>query len=59
MTHNVSSNDEAPPPFRLAQHPPENTARWLTRTARKPNAAGFGRTQQLKTIINVWAVVAP
>jgi len=27
MTHNVSSNDEAPPPFRLAQHPPENTAR--------------------------------
>jgi len=44
MPHNVSSNDEAPPPFILVQHPPESIARRLTRTARKPDAAGFGRT---------------
>jgi len=53
MANNVSSNDEAPPPCSLAQHPPESTARRLTRNSRKKDAAGFGRTQQIKTIINV------
>jgi len=59
VPYNVSSNNEAPPPCSLAQHLPESTTRRLTRTARKPDAAGFGRTQQIKAIINVWAVVAP
>jgi len=50
IAYNVSSNNEAPPQCSLAQHFPECTARRLTRTDRKPDAAGFGRTQQLKAM---------
>jgi hypothetical protein len=40
-------NDEAPQaPCSLVQHPPESTTRQLTRTAQKPDAAGFGQAQQ-------------
>jgi len=46
MPDNVSSNNEAPPPFSLAQHSPESKNRRLTRINRKPDAAGFGRAKQ-------------
>ena len=46
---NVSSNDEAPPPWSIAQHQPESTARLLTPTnlnktikTKTPNHTGKG-----------------
>jgi hypothetical protein len=51
LQHNAQRNNDAPPPCSLAQHPSESTIRRLTRTDRILDAAGFGRTQQLITII--------
>jgi hypothetical protein len=53
ISANVSCNDEAPPPRNLAQHLPEHTARWITNNARETDAAGFGRTQQPRSLINM------
>jgi hypothetical protein len=50
---NDQRNNEAPPPCSLVNHSPKSTTRQLTRTDRKPDAAGFGRTQLSKAIIKV------
>jgi hypothetical protein len=42
MPPNDQRNNDAPPPWSFIHPPPESTAHRLTRTAREPDAAGFG-----------------
>jgi hypothetical protein len=42
VAHNDQRNNDAPPPWNLSKHLPENTAHRLTHASRKADAAGFG-----------------